>query len=29
MISLAADCLLFELTNGESAPFSAEMLSVE
>jgi len=29
MISLATDYLLFELANGESVPFSAEMLSVE
>jgi hypothetical protein len=29
MINLAADCLLFELANGESIPFSAEMISVE
>jgi hypothetical protein len=29
MIALKADCLLFELENGESVPFSPEMLSVE
>jgi hypothetical protein len=29
MITLASDCLLFELAGGESVPFSAEMLSVE
>jgi hypothetical protein len=29
MITLASDCLLFELANGESVPFSAEMISVE
>ena len=29
MISLAGDCLLFELPSGESVPFSAEMVSVE
>jgi hypothetical protein len=29
MINLAAECLLFELANGESIPFSAEMISVE
>ena len=29
MITLATDCLLFELANGESVPFSAEMLSIE
>ncbi|MSU59029.1 MAG: hypothetical protein EXS35_12830 [Pedosphaera sp.] len=29
MISLAHDCMLFELTSGESIPFSAEMISVE
>lgn len=29
MITLAADCLLFELANGQSVPFSAEMVSVE
>jgi hypothetical protein len=29
MISLASDCLLFQLANGESVPFSAEMISVE
>lgn len=29
MIILASDCLLFELANGDSVPFSAEMLSVE
>jgi hypothetical protein len=29
MISLARDCMLFELTSGEAIPFSAEMISVE
>jgi hypothetical protein len=29
MIALASDILLFELTNGESIPFSAELISVE
>ncbi len=29
MITLAADCLLFELASGESVPYSAEMISVE
>ena len=29
MIALASDCLLFQLTNGESIPFSAGMISVE
>lgn len=29
MISLAHDCMLFELSSGESIPFSAEMISVE
>jgi hypothetical protein len=29
MITLAADCLMFELESGESVPFSAEMISVE
>lgn len=29
MITLASDCLLFQLANGESVPFSAEMISVE
>lgn len=29
MIHLAHDCLLFELSSGESIPFSAEMISVE
>lgn len=29
MIHLASECLLFELTNGESIPFSADMISVE
>lgn len=29
MILLAHDCLLFELSSGESIPFSAEMISVE
>ena len=29
MISLAHDCLLFELASGEAIPFSAEMISVE
>jgi hypothetical protein len=29
MITLAKDCLLFRLTNGETVPFSSEMISVE
>jgi len=29
MIALASDCLTFRLTNGESIPYSADMLSVE
>lgn len=29
MITLATDCLLFQLANGESVPFSADMISVE
>jgi hypothetical protein len=29
MITLASDCLLFELANGENVPLSAEMISVE
>ena len=29
MITLAADCLLFELPNGERVPYSADMVSVE
>lgn len=29
MITLASDCLLFQMANGESVPFSAEMISVE
>jgi hypothetical protein len=29
MITLASDCLLFQTSNGESVPFSAEMISVE
>lgn len=29
MITLASDCLLFQLANGESVPFSAQMISVE
>ena len=29
MITLSTDCLLFQLANGESVPFSAEMVSVE
>jgi hypothetical protein len=29
MIALSSDCLLFQLTNGESVPCSAEMISVE
>jgi hypothetical protein len=29
MITLAKDCLLFELSNGEKVPFSAGMISVE
>ena len=29
MITLASDCLLFELATGESIPYSADMISVE
>lgn len=29
MIALASECLTFRLTNGESVPYSADMLSVE
>jgi hypothetical protein len=29
MITLAKDCLIFHLSNGEAVPFSAEMISVE
>jgi len=29
MIALSADCLLFQLSNGESVPCSAEMICVE
>ncbi|HLH53816.1 MAG TPA: hypothetical protein VKY92_09395 [Verrucomicrobiae bacterium] len=29
MITLAKDCLLFQLSDGEKVPFSAEMISVE
>jgi len=29
MITLSADCLLFQLSNGESVAFSADMISVE
>ena len=29
MITLAKDCLVFRLSNGETVPFSAEMISVE
>jgi hypothetical protein len=29
MIALASDCLLFQTTDGESIPFSAEMISIE
>ncbi len=29
MITLAADCLLFQMATGEQMPFSAEMISVE
>ena len=29
MITLAQDCLLFEMSGGESIPFSAEMVTVE
>jgi hypothetical protein len=29
MIALAYECLLFQTSNGESIPFSAEMISVE
>lgn len=29
MITLAADCLVFQMASGESIPYSAEMISVE
>ena len=29
MIALSSDCLLFQTSNGESIPFSAEMISIE
>ncbi len=29
MITLAADCLVFQLANGESVPFSSDMVSVD
>ena len=29
MITLASDCLVFEMAGGETIPFSAEMISVE
>ena len=29
MITLASDCLLFQMAGGESVPFSADMISVE
>ncbi len=29
MIALSSDCLLFQLSNGESVPCSAEMICVE
>jgi hypothetical protein len=29
MITLANDCLMFQMANGEAVPFSAEMISVE
>src|SRR5256885_17234247 len=29
MITLAQDCLLFRLGNGEQVPFSADMISIE
>lgn len=29
MIALASDCLLFQTSEGESIPFSAEMISIE
>ena len=29
MIALAANCLLFDLGNGVSVPFSSDMLSIE
>lgn len=29
MITLAADCLVFRLANGESVPFSSDMVSVD
>src|SRR5213594_3323435 len=29
MIALASDCLLFQMSNGEAIPFSADMISAE
>src|SRR6516225_6208075 len=29
MIALASDCLLFKMANGESIPYSPEMISIE
>ena len=29
MITLAADCLIFEMANGEGVPFSSDMISIE
>lgn len=29
MIALSEDCLLFQMSNGECVPFSAEMISIE
>src|SRR6185295_6560743 len=29
MIALASECLLFEMSNGEAIPFSADMISAE
>lgn len=29
MITLSSECLLFQLANGESVPFSADMISIE
>jgi hypothetical protein len=29
MIALQSDCLIFQLTNGESVPCSADMITVE
>jgi len=29
MIALASDCLLFKTPNGESVPYSADMVSIE